>query len=468
MKEKKLYDAITDINEKFIDEAYKTPVKKRKRGIKKAVIIAACFAAALTAAAFPLINGGITKSSSSPNSSSNAYGASLKNVIYPKSIAFENYGAKAANIKANPVSDSTVNAANKFAYSSAAKIFKSGKNNNYSPLSLYYSLAVLESGAQSTTKDELLKVLGVSNDSLSKECGNLYRNLYFDNKVGKLKIANSLWISNSLNFDSGFSENAAKYFYASSHRVDFNNPKTKNAIADWIKENTNGAISPKIELDSNTLLSIYNTIYFNDEWKTAFLKKDSRSGNFYLSNGTKAQANYICGKFLGPFYKGDNFTRASLELKNGGKMAFILPKKGVNISDLLKNSDSIKTAFESGEKQHGDITWQIPKITFSSKYELNDALKSLGIKSAFSGSADFSGITGEKMLMVSRVHQESFIKLNENGVEAAAFTETEMQEIAVMGQNNTEMLLTRPFIYGIYSENGTLLFVGICENPNEN
>jgi len=38
---------------------------------------------------------------------------------------------------------------------------------------------------------------------------------------------------------------------------------------------------------------------------------------------------------------------------------------------------------------------------------------------------------------------------------------------SAMPEGHADMLLNRPFIYGITAQNRSLLFVGVCENPIE-
>lgn len=66
---------------------------------------------------------------------------------------------------------------------------------------------------------------------------------------------------------------------------------------------------------------------------------------------------------------------------------------------------------------------------------------------------------------ISNIKQESYIAIDEKGVEAAAFTEIDYCGAAAITEDKAEMILNRPFIYGIQDSNGVLLFVGICENP---
>ena len=72
-------------------------------------------------------------------------------------------------------------------------------------------------GAQGQTEKELLDLLGMYNSkTLSTESGNLYKQLYKDNEIGKLKIANSIWLGMKkwrlIRFKDSFIDNAAKNF----------------------------------------------------------------------------------------------------------------------------------------------------------------------------------------------------------------------------------------------------------------
>lgn len=106
----------------------------------------------------------------------------------------------------NPVSAEFVGAAQAFSYDSAARLLAEGtKNRNYSPLSLYYALALTAQGAEGKTEEEMLAVLGMKDKAeLAAQCGNLYRLLYRSHEYSRLKLANSLWTQQGLAFKDGF------------------------------------------------------------------------------------------------------------------------------------------------------------------------------------------------------------------------------------------------------------------------
>ena len=119
--------------------------------------------------------------------------------------------------------------------------------------------------------------------------------------------------------------------------------------------------------------------------------------------------------------------------------------------------------FDGGEVKYGEVTWSVPKFNYGSSYKLKEVLRELGVASAFLPEADFSGIT-EHMAFISEVAQETHIAIDENGVEASAFTKLDLTG-AGLPEDKAEMILNRPFIFGITAANGTLLFAGVCMNP---
>ena len=462
MKTKKLLDAETNVRDEMLEEAKAAKLKKRSRAWVKLTAVAVGIA--LVLAIGLIISGKDNKNSK--------LGAIL-DVIYPKAYAFDDSETRREIRDKNPVDDRFIEALNDFSYKTGALILKdAGKNINYSPLSLYYALSIAVSGANSETEAELLDLLGVSDAQiLSEQCGNLYRLLYLENKIGKLKIANSIWMDNDMNgesviFKDDFVKRAAENFYATSHSVDFAREETGKIMADWVSAQTSGTLSPDIETSPEQILAILNTIYFYDQWVDRFDKSETGEDLFHLSDGKDVNCDFMNQTFPSArFARGENFTRADLGLKNAGQMVFILPDEGVSPYELLSSAEQMRKTFEDGEGFNGEVIWKIPKFSFSTKLPLTDRLKSLGVNSAFSAAADFSGIT-DHTAFITDVLQETHIAVDENGVEASAFTQIQYAG-AAMPEGRAEMILDRPFIYGITAQSGSLLFVGVCENPAE-
>jgi len=91
-------------------------------------------------------------------------------------------------------------------------------------------------------------------------------------------------------------------------------------------------------------------------------------------------------------------------------------------------------------------------------------LKTLGISSAFAEDADFSGMSNADAY-ISGIRQQTHFAIDEKGVDVSSFTQI-IIFCAALSTREDDINLNRPFICGITATDGTLLFIGVCENPS--
>ena len=110
------------------------------------------------------------------------------------------------------------------------------------------------------------------------------------------------------------------------------------------------------------------------------------------------------------------------------------------------------------------VNWSVPKFDLHDSLKLNDALQALGVTDAFDkNKADFAPLT-EQPAYVESVNQAARVKIDEEGVEAAAYTEVDTNAAAAPPQEmpEEEMNLNRPFLFVIWKD-GAPLFVGAVQ-----
>ncbi len=406
---------------------------------------------------------------------------------YPEEPVFKDDDARwdYSREKRQKLTETFAAAYDAFAVETTAEILKnSSENMVYSPLSLYYALALAASGAEGTTKEEMLELLGYETlESLTADCKSSFEALYHvtneeNNKPNEwgeydsesrymLTIANSLWADDALDMKESFAKSGAENFYADIFTGDLQSQKVADAKADWVKERTNGLIEPNAEpADTAAVLSIINTIYFYDEWINRFNKENTKEDTFTCEDGTEVTCDFMNMKMGSHgFRRGETFTESSLSLKNG-TMTFYLPNEGVSVYELVQDVETFNQVL-NGEREYisGKVIWQVPKFSYGSDLSLADMLKTLGMEEAFLESADFGGITDQSPVFISNVKQNAHLGIDEDGVEGAAFTEI-MYAGAALPRDEAEMILDRPFLYTV-KNNGRIIFIGICENPAE-
>jgi serpin B len=114
------------------------------------------------------------------------------------------------------------------------------------------------------------------------------------------------------------------------------------------------------------------------------------------------------------------------------------------------------------------VDLQLPKFTFDYSTSLNDALKSLGMTTAFSGSADLSGIPAKaEGLQVNDVVHKAHIAVTEDGTTAAAATGISVGASAVAPVHDPVVMhVDHPFLFFIRDTvSGQIVFAGQVTDP---
>jgi serpin B len=129
-------------------------------------------------------------------------------------------------------------------------------------------------------------------------------------------------------------------------------------------------------------------------------------------------------------------------------------------------------AIWKSEEQY-DVTLTLPRFKADSHFDLADALKAMGMPTAFGEfSADFSGINGNlpAPLYIAKVIHQANIDVDEEGTTAAAATVLIMKG-STAGPPPEYPLVTfhvdRPFLFLIHDNaTGAVLFAGRIDDPS--
>ena len=90
----------------------------------------------------------------------------------------------------------------------------------------------------------------------------------------------------------------------------------------------------------------------------------------------------------------------------------------------------------------------------------------MGMEKAFSGDADFSGMTDSERLNVSDICQFTYMNVDEDGTEAAAVTVVSFGLTSVRPEEVHPFIVDHPFLVFIRDKkSGAILFAGKIGNP---
>ena len=383
---------------------------------------------------------------------------------------------------------------NKFAFELYTKLQTQDGNLFFSPYSISTALAMTYAGARGETKKQMAQVLHFPTVPKENECpakksisikqlleqsefhrefGEIIKGLNARGEQGKyeLSVANALWGQAGYGFLKEFLELLEANYGGGLNKVDFVNAteQTRQKINSWVEEQTNGKIKDLIGkgvLDAMTRLVLTNAIYFKGNWARQFDEKLTRQAPFYLISAEQIKVPMMNQKGKFGYMEAEDLQVLELPyVEDELSMIILLPKERGGISEVEKKLTQENLRSWLGELRKREVTAFIPKFKMTRKFMLADVLQSMGMVDAFSGSADFSGMTGEKDFFISAVIHKAYVDVNEEGTEAAAATGVVMKLTSV-GPPMPIFRADHPFLFLIRDNlTGSILFMGRLINP---
>lgn len=382
-----------------------------------------------------------------------------------------------------------VNAINQFAFDLYYQLEQSESGNIfYSPYSIFSALAMTYEGANGETADEMESVLHFPEvDTLRANFAAIYNNINKEDKEYELRTGNALWVQQDYPLLEDYLDIVERYYGGKATNVDFvrETEKSRQTINSFIEEQTNGKIKdliPEGALNELTRLVLTNAIYFKGNWEWEFDKSETREKDFKITPNEVVKTQMM---HMDPDKTEFNYAELEklqiLELPYEGEnisMLILLPKQGetydyenekvivynYTIEDIELSAEKLNE-YKAQMKETKLDSISVPKFEFDTKYFMKEVLSAMGMHSAFSSDADFSGIDGTRNLFINQVIHQAYVKVDEEGTEATAATAVGMVESA-MPRNMNIFNADHPFVFIIQEkETGTILFLGKVVNP---
>lgn len=338
-------------------------------------------------------------------------------------------------------------------------------NNNLfiSPLSVSMALGMTLNGANGDTYEIIkttLELNGLSETDINESYLNLIDLLTSLDEEVIFNIANSIWYRNTFYVEQSFIDANQKYFNAEVQGLNFSDPDAKDVINDWVNDKTNGLINKIIdeEIPSYIVMYLINAIYFKGFWTNEFDKDLTNDEPFYNYDNTVSSVPLM--------HQGDEFLYLetnqfqAVDLMYGDSlysMTVLLPKEDIDINTLASN---LSESFLSQSFQYSELYLYLPKFELEWKKSLKNVLAAMGMEIAFTeGVANFSRINPDNQLFIDEVLHKTYIKVDEEGTEAAAVTSVSIGLTAV--PETIYFRIDKPFIFMIREHHsGTILFIG--------
>ncbi|MBK7189994.1 MAG: hypothetical protein IPH86_15325 [bacterium] len=160
----------------------------------------------------------------------------------------------------------------------------------------------------------------------------------------------------------------------------------------------------------------------------------------------------------------------ALPYKGGAlEMVLILPAEGTSLSSVEAGLDAGKFAGWLAAPAPARVAVGLPRLHLETAFDLAGTLAALGMPTAFTAAADFSGLTtsGEP-LNIDKVVHKAYLDVDEKGAEAAAATAVTMEVTSARPVEQLKVFTAdRPFILAIrHRDSGAVLFLGRVADPS--
>jgi serpin B len=112
-----------------------------------------------------------------------------------------------------------------------------------------------------------------------------------------------------------------------------------------------------------------------------------------------------------------------------------------------------------------EVKLWMPKFKLEQRHDLTDPLKGLGLRTALTNDADFSGMAANPrdVLKLGKIVQQTFVEVEEKGTEAAAATDAEAAAAGAFSAppKPISFRADHPFLFLIRDQRtGLILFIG--------
>ena len=344
----------------------------------------------------------------------------------------------------------------------------------FSPASIAAALRMALAGARGDTAAELAAVLRLPGpedaaDGLKQLAGiRPGDGLTF-------RAPNIMWLESAETVRDDFLAQLAET--VAVERCDFARAPeaARQLINDAVAEQTAGKITgliPPGVMDSLTRLVLTNAVYLKALWTHQFPARDTTQKPFYPERlgPTPVDMMHLAADL--DYHRGDGYQAVLLPYRGGSlAMAVVLPDGPLSeFTGRLGGAGGVggllAGLLSSGDQCQVDLS--MPRFRVDAGFMLKDTLESLGVRTAFTPAADFSGITDDEPLHISAVVHKAWIDVGEEGTEAAAATAVTISALALVRKPPPEvtLVLDRPFLFVIAdAASGLPLFLGQFTRP---
>ena len=349
-----------------------------------------------------------------------------------------------------------------------------------SPTSIALALAMARAGARGETAaemDAVMRDLGADGNeawlnaldaALATRSGT-YKDDSGQDLAVALRIANAPFAQAGMPLEEAYLEALASRWGAGLRLVDYKRDAeaARQAINAWVDDQTEQRIPELLVpgvLTSDSRLALVNAIYLKAPWQTAFSAEATAPAAFTRADGSTVDVPMMQVGEAMPYAAGTGWRAVEIPYVGGSLAMTVIVPDDLAAFEAALTADELTSI--TGALADAPVALTLPTFSIETKAQLGDVLAALGMPTAFSDAADFSGITTAEQLVIDEVIHQANIDVDEKGTEAAAATAVVMRAGSAPAEPVT-LRVDRPFLFALRDvPTGAILFLGRVGDPS--
>jgi len=329
-----------------------------------------------------------------------------------------------------------------------------------SPLSLNLALAMAAEGAKGETRAELLAAAGLTEETMAR---------FVDEAMALvddgISVANAAFVKEGFGVLEAYDAVLKERYQA--ERFTIGGTDVNEKVNAWVKERTRGLIEELLSEppSPDLMLTLVNALALKADWSDPFETESTFKQTFHAPTGD-VEVDFMHKTSYMPYAVLDGMRAVRLTYEDSSLGLTVILPDG-DIAAALDQLAANPVDWKSALGRRVEVSLALPKLSATDSFSLIETLKALGVKKAFGMDADFSGIDGEKDLLIGSVLQKTRLDIDEQGTTAAAATSIGfLAKAAPFEEPPIEFTVDRPYILLLTDrDTGLTLFAAAIDKP---
>lgn len=287
-------------------------------------------------------------------------------------------------------------------------------------------------------------------------------------------VANGIFVQPGYPIRTDYLDPLGRHYGAAVEPLDFAADQDAAAarLKKFVDEATEGRIPSIVDpdqIDPRTVLALVNALLVRASWQEAFDADDTTDGDFTLADGSSVTVPLMAGG-SGRTGRGDGWIAASKGLVGQLALEVVLPDDG-RFDDVAGRIGQVFAEFDITD---GDAPATsalpggrlvVPRFETRVSVPLTDVMTPLGL-GALREPEGLLGVADDPRLVVDKALHETFLAVDETGLEAAAATLILAVVTSAPIGEPIDVVLDRPFLFRLVDQqSGATLLLGRVTDP---